>query len=767
MAFFVRVENFFDNLADRFRRDHEENRRDERHLESEIEIAHAVNLSVDVSTPLKVVSVDFQPKLNAANHHCEKYKLVDIREGTPIIRRSGAFSLIVEFTKDIDLKKQHQLTFYFSFGASPNIHAGTQAMLLVSGKKLFDKNHEQWDIRLENQTGNKATVEVQVPSDAPVGVWNTTVEIRPRGTDTASGRHLLRLDTLLYILFNPWSKHDPTFMEEEDKREEYVLADVGKIWQGSYPTARGRHWVFGQFDDVVLPACIIMLERSGLRPESRGDPIRVSRAITKIVNSNDDAGVVVGRWDGKYDDGTSPSGWTGSIKILEEYVRFHRPVKYGQCWVFAGVVNTVCRALGLPSRVVTNLNSAHDTNVSLTIDEYFGDDGKELDKDVAYDINAAGVNDSIWNFHVWNDVWMTRPDLPPGYGGWQAIDATPQETSDGVFQCGPASLEAVRRGQMELKYDVPFVLAEVNADVVRWKVDKEAEDGFKKLTSDKSHVGRQVLTKKIGPVDDGRIYEKDKEECTSDYKAPEGSREERVTLHAAARRSRAARHAFRFPSEAMEDVEFTIDDVERVPIGNDFSITVKAVNKSEVNRTVNIVMTAVSTYYTGAKAHDIARAEGKFILKPSETKTLSLPVTYKQYYHKLVEHALVKLVAICSVEETSFAWIGEDRFEVLKPRLKVELLSPCIAGKPLETRFSFTNPLPVTLTKCVLVVDGPGLTRPKTIPVKDVSAKGEMVYELKVYPTKEASCTLVATFNSRELFNLTGSSLVEVAPTES
>ena len=35
------------------------------------------------------------------------------------------------------------------------------------------------------------------------------------------------------------------------------------------------------------------------------------------------------------------------------------------------------------------------------------------------------------NFHVWNDAWMARPDLPPGYGGWQAIDATPQEASGG------------------------------------------------------------------------------------------------------------------------------------------------------------------------------------------------------------------------------------------------------------------------------------------------------------------------------------------------
>jgi len=29
---------------------------------------------------------------------------------------------------------------------------------------------------------------------------------------------------------------------------------------------------------------------------------------------------------------------------------------------------------------------------------------------------------------------MARPDLPPGYGGWQAIDSTPQEKSMGKWQ---------------------------------------------------------------------------------------------------------------------------------------------------------------------------------------------------------------------------------------------------------------------------------------------------------------------------------------------
>lgn len=65
------------------------------------------------------------------------------------------------------------------------------------------------------------------------------------------------------------------------------------------------------------------------------------------------------------------------------------------------------------------------------------------------------------NFHVWNESWMARPDLPAGMGGWQVVDATPQETSQGSFCCGPASVTAIRDGQVYLKYDAPFVFAEV------------------------------------------------------------------------------------------------------------------------------------------------------------------------------------------------------------------------------------------------------------------------------------------------------------------
>ncbi|KAJ8965774.1 hypothetical protein NQ317_000481, partial [Molorchus minor] len=71
---------------------------------------------------------------------------------------------------------------------------------------------------------------------------------------------------------------------------------------------------------------------------SRADPIKVTRMISKMVNSNDDDGILVGRWDGEYGDGTAPSAWTGSVPILQQYLDTESPVSYGQCWVFSGVV---------------------------------------------------------------------------------------------------------------------------------------------------------------------------------------------------------------------------------------------------------------------------------------------------------------------------------------------------------------------------------------------------------------------------------------------
>lgn len=42
------------------------------------------------------------------------------------------------------------------------------------------------------------------------------------------------------------------------------------------------------------------------------------------------------------------------------------------------------------------------------------------------------ISTFLRNFHVWNDAWFKRKDLPNEFSGWQVIDATPQERSDGM-----------------------------------------------------------------------------------------------------------------------------------------------------------------------------------------------------------------------------------------------------------------------------------------------------------------------------------------------
>lgn len=65
------------------------------------------------------------------------------------------------------------------------------------------------------------------------------------------------------------------------------------------------------------------------------------RGIFFQVNSNDEKGVVEGKWNGKYCSGTNPLHWSGSVTILRKwYRRRYKPVRYGQCWVFAGVMCT-------------------------------------------------------------------------------------------------------------------------------------------------------------------------------------------------------------------------------------------------------------------------------------------------------------------------------------------------------------------------------------------------------------------------------------------
>uniref|UniRef100_A0A3B4FXS4 Protein-glutamine gamma-glutamyltransferase 2 n=1 Tax=Pundamilia nyererei TaxID=303518 RepID=A0A3B4FXS4_9CICH len=299
----------------------------------------------------------------------------------------------------------------------------------------------------------------------------------------------------LYPLTITAETDDSVSLSDEAQRQEYVLNEHGIIYSGSENYIRSVPWDFGQFEEDMVKICLKILDvnpkhlaNAANDVSARCNPIYVSRVVSAMINSNDDYGVVEGRWSGPYSGGNEPTHWSGSYPILKHWYDINcQSVKYGQCWVFAGVMCSVMRLLGIPCRVITNFQSAHDNNKNLTIDVYHAD----------YGVREKETKDSVWNFHVWLECWMTRTDLAKDgkYDGWQVVDPTPQEKSDGVYCCGPAPVKAILDGETDLKYDVPFVFAEVNADCIDWLV---TDGTMMKMLSDTKSVGQNISTKTVG-----------------------------------------------------------------------------------------------------------------------------------------------------------------------------------------------------------------------------------------------------------------------------
>lgn len=613
-------------------------------------------------TTNEVVYVDLKVKENSLQHHTILYEQIDhINPLNPtgpsmVLRRGDQFQIVIHLKQNYN-KNIDKIRLEFSFGPRPQVGKGTLIYLpIAKDRESLNRDPSKWDARVLRVDGNQLQVQINLPANIAIGVWRFKISTKLAGSRTI---RTYSIKEALYMIFNAWSKDDAVYLSREDARQEYILNDVGKIYIGSHTKPRGRKWIYGQFHESVLPAVMFMLDKTRLDITGRSNVVKVARAVSAMVNSHDDNGLLVGNWSGNYGDGLAPWQWTGSATILEKYLQSGgEPVKFGQCWVFAGVTTTVLRTLGIPARTVSNFVSAHDTDDSLTVDKFFSTAGSPIS-----DVNS----DSIWNFHVWSDAWMARTDLPPGYGGWQAVDATPQETSMGMYQMGPASLEAIKRGEVGFAYDAAFVFAEVNADIVHWEQDDKSELQWKKIKTLKTHIGRKIFTKMIGQLDDYTANGvADAEDIFSQYKNKEGTEDERMSVLNAARCGGLG-FLFEQPTPGKEDVEFELFDIEKVQHGEPFLVTVRIQNKSPLRRTISMALSASSVYYTGILAQKVKRDRQNIVLNGLQEQMVRIRVNPEEYVDRLVDYSMMKIYAIATVKETQQTWSKEDDFMIEKP----------------------------------------------------------------------------------------------------
>ncbi|KAF5892805.1 protein-glutamine gamma-glutamyltransferase K-like, partial [Clarias magur] len=628
---------------------------------------------------LVVRSVDLLSSKSSQNrkeHHTERYHGDEL-----IIRRGQTFHIMLDLSRPFNINTD-KLYLELKTGPQPLVSKGTHIIIPLV-EELKDLC---WEAKVVEQNANSIKLSINSASNAVIGRYKLTVSTQRTGSE-AVNTHDPEKD--VYMLFNPWCEGDTVYMDDDAEKKEYVLNDTGKIYYGTEKQIGARTWNFGQFQEGILDACLYVLEKSEISPSGRGDPVIVVRVISAMINSPDDCGVLEGNWSGNYLGGTPPTAWSGSVDILKKYHKEEgTPVKYGQCWVFSGVTTTVLRCLGIPCRSVTNFQSAHDTDVSLTTDVY-------LDENLE-PINSLNY-DSVWNFHVWNDCWMARPDLPPGMGGWQAVDSTPQETSQGTFRCGPASITAIRTGQVYLKHDAPFVFAEVNSDKIYWQ--REVDGTFSKIHIEKNVVGRCISTKAVGSDQ--------RSDITHLYKHPEGSEEERIAVETACRYGTKPNV---YASAGTDDVSMEVRvEGEGPRMGGDANLKIVLKNQSENPRKTTLHSQVAVMYYTGVLKDTVKSEKISVDLMPKEEKVVDWVLPYQDYQNQLVDQAALMLTLSGRVNETMQVLASQTSFRLRTPDILIEPLGETYVGKEATAKLTFSNPLPCTLRNVVLRVEGLGL----------------------------------------------------------
>ncbi|XP_066246392.1 annulin-like [Euwallacea similis] len=692
---------------------------------------------------LIVRSIDPCLAENGINHKTSKYDLMRrLYYPQLVVRRGQFFKLIITFSRPYDEDKDG-ISFIFVVDDEEKPSHGNSTMVAVPLLKKPDR-YLPWNVVLHSVEENTITVNIMTSPEAIVAKWRMDIDTKI----IDNGAYSYSWDMRIYLLFNPWSKHDQVYMKSEDWREEAVMNDVGIIYRGTYNRIKPVIWKYDQFEKNVLDCSLYLVHTVGkVKSNYRSDPVKITRALAAAVNSSDDEGAVMGNWSTDHSGGTAPTKWLGSMEILQKYYKKKKPVKYGQCWVFSGVLTTVCRALGIPARTITNYASAHDTQNSLTVDYFMDEKGSIMEE-----LNS----DSIWNYHVWNEVWMTRPDLGRDYAGWQAIDATPQELSGDLYRCGPASVAAVKDGEVLRAHDTNFLFAEVNADKIFWRWNGPTQP-LKLLRKDIYGIGKLILTKSPGGFSS--------EEITNNYKFSEKSLEERTTMLKALRQSESLFSRY-YLNEDFNDIYFHFNLIDDVKIGQPFDVALSMRNRSKTKHyKIAVILRVDVVTYTGKVGESVKSEQFTVLVKPDSTHEVKLTVRYDEYTKRLIDQCAFNISCLASIEDTKFEYYAQDDFRIRKPDIKITLREAPVENLEVIGDVSVENPLPVPLKKGEFTIEGPGIEGRLKVRVKAPVAPGEKaIGEFKLTPLRTGRFAIAAKFVCKEMDDVDGFIMVMVEP---
>ena len=134
----------------------------------------------------------------------------------------------------------------------------------------------------------------------------------------------------------------------------------------------------------------------------------------------------------------------------------------------------------------------------------------------------------------------------------------------------------------------------------------------------------------------------------------------------------------------------------------------------------------------------------------------------EEYISKLVDMCLIKISSMVRVDETKQFHCESDDFRLLKPGIKVTVPKEVKVGTEYEVQYSFKNPLPRSLTKCMFEVEGASLQRPMQLKHNSVGPHAEAKGSVKLKAMIPGEKEIIVNFDSTQLSDLAGSASLTV-----
>lgn len=267
------------------------------------------------------------------------------------------------------------------------------------------------------------------------------------------------------------------------------------------------NWIYDFLDTNMIDFVMEKIER--IEPEERTIINVLRMLMCQFSSENSNSGLIEGKWGGSYSEGISPSEWKFPSEIFLKWKNTKKPVKYGQCWIFAECMTICLRFLGIPTKTIFATNShinpalkgyvnffenesfmkgvknKEEAETKQNEKEYFfrtinpmklinheNDETNETNEkgDIFDDCKIYSTGDSMWNIHYWNEILITRDGIS---FDWEVLDSCPYlESKNSPYKnkkiLGPSKINSIKNGTTDFLYDYNYLHATVNSPFMIW-----------------------------------------------------------------------------------------------------------------------------------------------------------------------------------------------------------------------------------------------------------------------------------------------------------